>query len=233
MNTDKHGLKNKPNMNISAVLRTKQEAKENYNKISRWYDIFSLPERKYIEIGLQRLNAKEKERILEIGFGTGNSIIELAKSVGNQGKVYGVDISETMNQITKSKIEKAGLSDRVFLKCEDATKQPFKNDFLDGIFMSFTLELFDLPEIPIVLNECNRVLKPKGRISIVAMSRPEKLNIVTKIYEWSHRKFPKYIDCRPIQVKQSVEDAGFQIIDSAEMMMWGLPVAIVLANKIK
>ena len=220
-------------MEISAVLRTKQEAKENYNKISRWYDIFALPERKYIEIGLQKLNVKENEKILEIGFGPGNSIIELAKLVGNSGKVYGVDISEGMAKITQSKIEKVGLSDRVVLECSDATKLPFANDFLDGIFMSFTLELFDTPEISIVLNECKRVLKPKGRISIVAMSRPEKLNLVTKIYEWSHRTFPKYIDCRPIQVQQSVKDAGFQIIDSSDMMMWGLPVAIVLANKVE
>lgn len=218
-------------MEISAVLRTKQEAKENYNKISRWYDTISLPEKKYIEIGLQKLNVKENEKILEIGFGTGNSIIELAKSVGNTGKVYGIDISEAMNKITQAKVEKAGLADRVVLECSDATKLPFANDFLDGIFMSFTLELFDLPEIPIVLNECKRVLKPKGRISIVAMSRPEKLNLVTKIYEWSHRKFPKYIDCRPIKVQQSVKDTGFQIIDSSEMMMWGLPVFIVLALK--
>ena len=219
-------------MEISAVLRTKQEAKENYNNISRWYDIVSLPERKYIKIGLQKLNAKENEIILEIGFGTGNSIIELAKLVGESGKIYGIDISEAMCNLTQSKVEKNGLSSRVVLECSDATKLPFANDFLDGIFMSFTLELFDLPEIPVVLNECKRVLKPKGRISIVAMSRPKKMNLVTKIYEWSHHKFPKYIDCRPIQVQQSVKDAGFQIIDSSEMMMWGLPVAIVLAKNI-
>lgn len=219
-------------MQISDVTRTKQEAKESYNKLSRWYDIISLPERKYIEIGLQRLNAKENEKILEIGFGTGHSIIELAKSVGESGKVYGIDLSEAMYKITQSKIEKAGLTERVILKLGDAAKLQFENDFFDGIFMSFTLELFDTPEIPVVLKECQRVLKAGGRICIVAMSKPEKINIITKLYEWSHRKFPKYIDCRPILVQKSLKDAGFHIIDSSEMMMWGLPVEIVFANKV-
>ena len=219
-------------MQISDVTRTKQEAKESYNKLSRWYDIISLPERKYIEIGLQRLNAKENEKILEIGFGTGHSIIELAKSVGESGKVYGIDLSEAMYKITQSKIEKAGLTERVILKLGDAAKLQFENDFFDAIFMSFTLELFDTPEIPVVLKECQRVLKAGGRICIVAMSKPEKINIITKLYEWSHRKFPKYIDCRPILVQKSLKDAGFHIIDSSEMMMWGLPVEIVFANKV-
>lgn len=218
---------------ISRVTRSKEEAKASYDRMSRWYDTLAGRfEKKYRDVALQKLSAKEGETILEIGFGTGHCILDLAHSVGSSGKVYGIDISEGMRNITQSRVEEAGVSERVELQCADAVHLPFEADFFDAVFISFTLELFDTPEIPVVLHECQRVLHRSGRICVVAMSKKGEAGVMTRLYEWAHRKLPKYVDCRPIFVQKALEEAGFQILDVTEMSMWGLLGENVVAQRV-
>jgi len=40
---------------------------------------------------------------------------------------------------------------------------------------------------------------------------------MVKVYEWLYEKFPKYIYCRPIFVRQSLESAHFIIVDVSMM----------------
>jgi ubiquinone/menaquinone biosynthesis C-methylase UbiE len=217
---------------ISRVTRSKQEAKASYDRMSRWYDVLSGRfEKRYRDEGLGKLCAREGEVVLEVGFGTGHCILALAQAVGDKGKVYGIDISKGMCNLAQSRAEKAGLSQIVRLHCGDATQLPFKANCFDAVFMSFALELFDTSEIPIVLDECRRVLSSDGRICIVAMSKKTKDGMMVKLYEWFHGKFPSFVDCRPIFVQKALEGVGFRIQDASEMSMWGLPVEIVLAKK--
>ena len=217
---------------ISRVIRTKEETKLSYDRLSSRYDMLvGRSEKKFKDAGLQLLGTTENEKVLEVGFGTGQCIVSLAQSVGNTGKVYGIDISEGMLNHARSRVEKAGLSNRVELQCGDATQLPYDTDYFDAIFTSFTLELFDVPEISTVLHECLRVLKHNGRISVVAMSKEGKPGFMVKFYEWVHEKIPSYIDCRPIFVEKSKRDAGYQINSAKTLSLWGIPVEIVLAVK--
>lgn len=214
---------------ISRVTRSKHQAQTSYDRLSRWYDLIAASEKKYREIGLRALNAQPGERILEIGFGTGQAVVALAWAVGEGGRIYGIDISPGMLAVAQKRVDKAGLTDRVKLVICDAAEIPCLDDDFDAIFISFTLELFDTPEIPIVLNECKRVLVDGGRLCVVAMNKGVD-NLPTRIYEWAHRRFPNYADCRPIYVHQSLQDAGFEITHEQKFSMWGLPGAVVVAT---
>lgn len=222
----------KKNAGILRVTRSKEQAKVAYDRLGRWYDLIAgWSEKSAREIGLKKLNAGEGERVLEIGFGTGHCLVALAQSVGDSGRVYGIDLAETMLNITDRRVSKAGLSERVELKCGDATKLPYDPDVFDAVFMSFALELFDTPEIPIVLQECQRVLRRGGRICVVALSKEGKTGLAVRFYEWLHKKFPNYADCRPIFVRRALEEAGFREFDVTEMSRLGFLVEIIVAKK--
>lgn len=173
------------------------------------------------------LDIKPGEYVLEIGFGTGHCLKKIAEIVGKSGKVYGIDISPKMLEISKRRLEKHGLMDRVELYCGDALEMSYENNKFDAVFMSFTLELFDTPEIPRLLAEVRRVLKPNGRLGVVSMSR-EGNSILLKLYEWLHERFPQYLDCRPIYVERSVREAGFKIKYTERVRLLGLPGEIVI-----
>lgn len=217
---------------ISRVHRSKERAKQFYDRISRIYDYFAgVFERKYAERTVNLLSVEEGETVLEIGFGSGHCLKRLAKFAGETGRVCGVDISAGMLEVTRRRLDKAQLMDRVELYCRDAANLPFSNNTFDAVFMSFTLELFDTPEIPRLLEEIKRVLKAKGRIGIVSISKENGESLLLKVYEWAHRKWPKYIDCRPIYLEQSLKDAGYETRKKVRIKLCGLPGEIVVAVK--
>jgi ubiquinone/menaquinone biosynthesis C-methylase UbiE len=219
-------------LEISRVNRSKEEAKASYNRMSKWYDVMAgESEKKYKDIGLQFLSVQPGESVLEIGFGTGKTLLPLARAVGETGKVHGLDLSEGMLAVAGERLRKAGLAERAELKVGDAAALPFPDESLDAVFLCFTLELFDTPEIPVVLKECQRVLRPGGRLCVVAMSKKGKPNLMTRLYDWSHDKIPNYVDCRPIYAQASMEAAGLKTEEALVLPMWGLPVEMVLAKR--
>ena len=121
--------------------------------------------------------------------------------------------------------------DRVELYHRDASKLPFVNETFDAVFVSFTLELFDTPEIPLLLNEVRRVLKAEGRLGVTSLSRAKGNPIALRVYEWIHTKWPKYVDCRPIYLEQSLREAGYTVESKEMYNLLVLPVEIVVAMK--
>ncbi|MBD3672377.1 MAG: methyltransferase domain-containing protein [Planctomycetaceae bacterium] len=199
--------------------------------MARVYDLLSeSAEQPMRDLGLKMLDASSGQRILEIGFGTGHCVVTLAEAVGPDGQVFGIDLSDKMLEEAQKLCDQKGVAARVNLTQGDASHLPYEDESMDGLFMSFTLELFDTPEIPAILQECRRVLKPGGRLVNVSVSKEGAQGVAVKAYEWLHQHFPNLMDCRPIHAGKAIENAGFTIEQSNIDHMW-VPVEIVSARK--
>jgi ubiquinone/menaquinone biosynthesis C-methylase UbiE len=219
-------------LQIARVKRSREEARASYDRLSGMYDVLEGRwERKPMEIGLEKLAAEAGETVLEVGFGTGHAIIALARAVGSSGKVLGVDLSPRMLDIAWRRVGKEALSSRVTLMNADAVRGiPLPDQSVDAVFMSFVLELFDTPEIPIVLGECSRLLRADGRICVVSLSKRGGATVMRNAYERGHELFPRLLDCRPIFVREALEETGFRVPEVTSSTLFGLPVDIVLGE---
>lgn len=220
---------NSANREILPVNKSREKVKKYYDSISRVYDLFAgIFEEKYLDRGLKLLDIKGDEAVLEIGFGTGHSLKRMARSVGRATGIYGIDISEGMLEVSSKKLEKASLDDKVELICGDVLDISLPENKFDCVFMSFTLELFDSPEIPKVLNKVKKILKPGGRLLLISMSKENGNSLMLMIYEWIHKNFPRIADCRPIYAEQALKDAGLGIYYREKVKFFGLPVGIII-----
>ena len=213
---------------IRSVERSRTEARKHYDRISGIYDyIEGSFEKKYRDMALNHLDISPGEKVLEVGFGTGQALKEISSRVGSKGIVVGIDISPKMCRISKEMLLEEKSFDNIELLCADAVWIPFKDHIFHKTFMSFTLELFKEEEIRTVLKEIKRVLKDEGKLCVVSLFREEAAFV--ELYEIFHDLFPRILDCRPIYPKRMLEDVGFDIEEVRREKMGVLPIQIVTA----
>jgi len=210
------------------MMVSREQTRRNYDRMSRWYDLFAGSEKKFTDAGLKVLNVQPGERVLEIGFGTGKSLLTIAGQVRRSGLAVGVELSPGMIEVARKRWQAQVQEGSVGIIRGDGTQLPILYRSFDAVFLSFTLELFSDAEIPVVLGECHRILKLDGRLGVVSLTKRDVP--ACRLYEWGHERWPALLDCRPIHVTESLEASGFRVQAAKVETMWGLPVEIVLAR---
>lgn len=202
-----------------------------YDRISVAYDFMADPaEHRARDRGLELLGAAPGERVIEIGAGTGHALVELAHAVGPGGGVCGLDASAGMLRLARQRV--SSYRRDVHLQQGDGRSLPYVAATFDAAFMSFTLELFDPPDAALVLAEIRRVLRPKGRLAVVSLNVEAEPSLMGQVYAWLHRRFPHWIDCRPIDVLRTLERNAYRPMCTESMSLLGLPVMAVTAEPV-
>jgi SAM-dependent methyltransferase len=120
------------------------------------------------EAVLKAADAQPGERVLDIGCGTGGTTARLAKAVGPDGHVLGVDISAPLVGVARA--QKLG---NATFEIGDATAFPFQAESVDLVFSRFGVMFFGDPVA--AFTNIRRALKPSGRLVFVCW-RPAKEN---------------------------------------------------------
>jgi arsenite methyltransferase len=104
---------------------------------------------------------KKNIRALDIGFGMGFPLMELAMRLGSSSKVYGIDPSEAAIERTQLKLKCAEVQN-VELVNGIAEAMPFENNYFDLVVSNNGLN--NVQDLTKVLEECNRVSKMAARL---------------------------------------------------------------------
>jgi ubiquinone/menaquinone biosynthesis C-methylase UbiE len=110
--------------------------------------------------------------VLDVGCGTGNFTREFARSVGPDGLVVGLDVSQTMLTRAVRDTEAAGLDQIAYVR-GDAEDTPFVDASFDAVCCFAALNLFADPYA--ALDGFTRVLTPGGRLAIFTSARGRSL----------------------------------------------------------
>lgn len=120
------------------------------------------------ETTIQLLGINEEDNVLEIGFGNGKYIAEIAEKMKGT-HVFGIDFSDAMVE-TATKLNKTFIEQgRVHIEQGNIENIPFGDRMFNKIFTVNTIYFWSDPIL--ALREIQRVLKPGGRVVITFRSK--------------------------------------------------------------
>jgi ubiquinone/menaquinone biosynthesis C-methylase UbiE len=112
------------------------------------------------------------QQVLDVATGSGLAALLAARLVGPQGRVVGVDLSETMVALAQNRASSHGLENAEFfaMDAEDLDLPP--NSF-DAVICALGLMLFPQPER--ALSEMHKVLKVGGSVAVAVFGRGSRV----------------------------------------------------------
>lgn len=128
---------------------------------------------------------KKGMTVLDIGCGTGNYSIKLAK-MGY--KVIGIDVSDEMLNIAKEKAKDKGLDIGFYKK--DVLNLDFEDEQFDAVFSMAALEF--IPETKKAIDNIFKVVKKGGKILIGTINRESKWGELYLSKEFQENSVFKY-----------------------------------------
>jgi len=137
------------------------------------------------------MGIREGMHVLEIGPGPGTFTIEASKRVGENGKVFAIDIQPSVISRLKSSLQRAKIAN-VMARVASAYELPFSNNTFDRAFMIAVSA--EIPNRKKALLEIKRVLRDDGLLAIGEFLLDPDYPRRTTVTDW----------CK---------DSGFELVD--------------------
>jgi len=123
------------------------------------------------DLVIDRAKLKPGERVIDIGCGSGTTVIELAKRVGTGGSVFGSDISKQSVEKANERIAAAGLR-QASVSVSDVSTYAFPDASFDLAFSRFGVMFFSDPTA--TFSRFRRAMVPNGRLAFAVFRTPKE-----------------------------------------------------------
>jgi demethylmenaquinone methyltransferase/2-methoxy-6-polyprenyl-1,4-benzoquinol methylase len=127
-----------------------------------------------VKSAIQSLQFPPGSHGLDVGCGIGTHTLILAKSVLPTGHVTGLDLSPHQLTYARQAAKESEVSNNVSFRKGDMNDLPFDEDSFDWVWSMDLVGYAPVEPLPLIL-ELVRVVKPGGRIAILAWSSEELL----------------------------------------------------------
>jgi ubiquinone/menaquinone biosynthesis C-methylase UbiE len=117
----------------------------------------------FLERFIAKAHIREGENVLDVATGTAYIPAQIAGRVGEQGRVFGLDITPAMLQHGAAKLADAGLSSSTRLVCGSGMAMPLADGAFDVVLCGLGTHHM---AVPTLLAEIRRVLRPGGRLVV-------------------------------------------------------------------
>lgn len=143
------------------------------------------------------LHIRPGATVADIGSGTGYFTWRLAQQVGPQGKVYAVDLQESMLDLTKAAVDAHKLTNVEYVRAtERSPRLPDRS--IDLAFVAYAYHEFGDPEA--MMASIRRALKPGGRVVILEYAKESRIAPASPLHKMSFE-----------EIRREIEPMGFAI----------------------
>ncbi len=168
---------------------------------------------------LNAIGLKKGNIFLDAGSGDGYMSLAASKIVGEEGKVYSIDVWEESINNFKGEIEKQNIENIEAFVADITQKIPLPDDSIDILYMGNVLHGFvENEEVKPVMKEIQRVIKQGGSFAVVEFKKEE-----------SNRGPPLHVRIAPEAVEEIVKKYGFIVKEIEEVGTYHY--AIISAKK--
>ena len=215
-------------MSIATARLSKKNVIAVYSSIASVYDLWGrLTETRARKMALALAGVRDGEAILEVALGTGLTFEEILKA-NPHGSNAGVDITPAMLEKARLKAAQTGQSN-YRLELGDAYDLQFPDGQFDLLMNNYMFDLLPEKDFIPVLKQFKRVLKLRGRIVLVNMTRGEHL--YEYFWETLYQINPSWLGgCRGVLLSQAMQAAGFVNTHRETVSQFGFPSEIISAT---
>ena len=116
------------------------------------------------DIALDDFAFQPGDRVLDIGCGYGETCLEIARQVGRDGEVLGLDCTQAFLDVANAERDAAGL-DNVRFELGDAQSHALPADYYDAVFSRFGVMFFQ--SVVMAMRNAHTTLKPGGKLCMI------------------------------------------------------------------